>query len=120
MSVISSHVLDTALGLPARNLALYLDVLDENAPTDLGGDRWRALAAGVTDGEGRVRDLLGGVPLAAGTYRITFETAAYFQAAGRPVFYPRVAVEFIVGAPVEHHHVPLLLSPFGYSTYRGS
>ena len=116
MSALTSHVLDTALGQPARNLALRLDVQDSDAV----GGAWRTIAASVTDGDGRVGDVLGGQALATGTYRITFETGAYFRATGRPVFYPRIEVQFVVTVPAEHHHIPLLLSPFGYSTYRGS
>jgi 5-hydroxyisourate hydrolase len=112
MSPITSHVLDTALGRPARDLDIRLDVLD-----DQGG--WRPLGRAVTDQQGRVAGL-GPVALEARTYRITFETGPYFAAAGRPVFYPRVEVVFTVDAPAEHYHIPLLLSPFGYSTYRGS
>jgi 5-hydroxyisourate hydrolase len=112
MSPITSHVLDTALGRPARGLAVRLDALD-----DQGG--WRPLASAVTDQQGRV-SALGASALEARTYRITFETGAYFAAGGRPVFYPRVEVVFTVDAPAEHYHIPLLLSPFGYSTYRGS
>jgi 5-hydroxyisourate hydrolase len=112
MSGLTSHVLDLALGQPARGLALRLEVQE--------GKSWRSLAAGVTDADGRAGDLLGGRPLEARTYRLTFETGAYFAAAGRPTFYPRVEVTFDVAAPGDHHHVPLLLSPFGYSTYRGS
>ena len=71
----------------------------------------------ATDGS---PDLLGGAAAEARTYRLTFETGAYFAATRRASFYPRVEVTFAVTAPAEHHHVPLLLSPFGYSTYRGS
>jgi 5-hydroxyisourate hydrolase len=116
MSALTSHVLDTALGQPARNLALRLDVQG----SDAGDPTWLAIATSVTDGDGRVGDVLGGQALATGTYRITFETGTYFRATGRPVFYPRVEVQFVVALPTEHHHIPLLLSPFGYSTYRGS
>jgi 5-hydroxyisourate hydrolase len=112
MSPITSHVLDTALGRPAAGLAIRLDLLD-----DQGG--WRPLASAVTDQQGRVAGL-GTAALETRTYRLTFETGPYFAAAGRPVFYPRVEVVFTVAAPAEHHHIPLLLSPFGYSTYRGS
>ena len=111
MSTLSSHVLDTVTGRPARGLALRLDVLD--------GGSWLTLAHAVTDDDGRVRRV-SPEALAAGTYRVTFETRAYLEAAGRPVFYPQVDVVFVVGAAAEHYHVPLLLSPFGYSTYRGS
>jgi len=112
MSKLSSHVLDTALGCPAAGLALRLDVED--------GGSWRPIAMAETDGDGRVRDLLAGKGLEARIYRLTFETGSYFAATGRLSFYPRVEVTFDVTAPREHHHVPLLLSPFGYSTYRGS
>jgi 5-hydroxyisourate hydrolase len=112
-SPITSHVLDTALGCPARNLAVRLEVL-----ADDGG--WRTLADRVTGDDGRVTDLLDAPAFAARTYRMTFATGAYFAAGGRPVFYPRVEVIFDVAATAEHYHIPLLLSPFGYSTYRGS
>ncbi len=113
-SPITSHVLDTALGRPARDLAVRLDVLDE-------GGAWRTLAERVTGDDGRVADLLAARRRCeARTYRLTFETGAYFAASGRPAFYPRVEVTFDVAAPGEHYHIPLLISPFGYSTYRGS
>ena len=112
MSGLSTHVLDVALGQPARGLALRLEVLE--------GSTFRPLGAAVTDGDGRAGDLLAGAPLEARTYRLTFETGAYFAASARATFYPRVEVTFEVTVPAGHHHVPLLLSPFGYSTYRGS
>ena len=112
MSRLSTHVLDVALGRPAAGLALRLEALD--------GERWRPLVTAITDGDGRVADLLAGAALEPHTYRLTFETGAYFRATGRATFYPRVDVTFQVAAAGEHHHVPLLLSPFGYSTYRGS
>ena len=112
-SPITTHVLDTAEGYPARGLAVKLEIEDR------GG--WIELAAGQTDADGRLGNLLAaGHRLEARTYRLTFDTGAYLRAAGRPVFYPRVEVTFDVSAPDEHHHIPLLLSPFGYSTYRGS
>jgi 5-hydroxyisourate hydrolase len=114
-SPITTHVLDTALGRPARGVAVELEVA--SAP----GGSWTALAAGQTDADGRLMDLLlPGSRLEARAYRLTFDTGAYFRASGRPAFYPRVQVTFVVSAPDEHHHIPLLLSPFGYSTYRGS
>ena len=113
MSGLSSHVLDTALGKPAGGVAVQLEVRGDDGV-------FAPVAVAMTDADGRVRDLLGGVPLQARSYRITFETAPYFASAGRPVFYPRVVVEFAVMVPGEHHHIPLLLSPFGYSTYRGT
>jgi len=113
MSPLTTHVLDTALGHPAARLAVRLDVLDER-----GGHL--TLAERLTDDQGRVADLLPPGGLEARTYRLTFDTGVYFAAAGRPVFYPRVEVVFTVAAAGEHYHVPLLLSPFGYSTYRGT
>jgi len=110
MKGLTTHVLDLALGQPARGLPVRLDVFE-------AGD-WKALAAAVTDQDGRGPALA--VALERRTYRLTFETGAYFAASGRPSFYPRVEVTFDVTEPAQHHHVPLLLSPFGYSTYRGS
>jgi 5-hydroxyisourate hydrolase len=112
-SPITSHVLDTAIGQPARGLTVKLEAQD-------GAGAWTELAARATDADGRVGDLIPPGSLQARTYRLTFDTGAYFRAAGRPFFYPRVEVTFTVAAPDQHHHVPLLLSPFGYSTYRGS
>ncbi len=114
-SPITSHVLDTALGRPARNLGVRLDALD-------GTGAWQTLADRSTGDDGRVTDLLPTAPLAPGTYRLTFATGAYFAGSGRATFYPRVEVIFEVTAAAagEHFHVPLLISPFGYSTYRGS
>jgi 5-hydroxyisourate hydrolase len=113
MSPITSHVLDTSLGQPARDLDIRLEVLDEQGA-------WRSLAQRRTDSSGRVTNLLGAGELERGTYRLTFEIGAYFLRSARPAFYPRVEVVFQVDAPAEHYHIPLLISPFGYSTYRGT
>ena len=113
-SPITTHVLDLAAGRPARGVAVVLAILDRDG-------HWSTLGGGTTDADGRLRDLLDPEsPLEAGTYRLRFDTGAYFAAAGIAAFYPAVAVEFTIGDPAAHHHVPLLLSPFGYSTYRGS
>jgi 5-hydroxyisourate hydrolase len=117
-SPITAHVLDTALGRPARALTVKLEVAAGAGAGSSGG--WTLLAERSTDDDGRVSDLLPAGRLETRTYRVTFDTGAYFRAAGRPTFYPRVEVIFDVIAPDEHHHIPLLLSPFGYSTYRGS
>jgi 5-hydroxyisourate hydrolase len=107
MSAITTHVLDTATGRPAAGVAV---VLEHSTPQG-----WQALGRGVTDADGRLRTLLPpGVPLTAGDYRLTFDTHE------RSAFYPSVSVHFAVQDPAQHYHVPLLLSPFGYSTYRGS
>ncbi len=103
MATLSTHVLDTAQGRPAAGLRVEL--------TSAGGG---AVAAGVTDADGRVAPL--GGDLAVGSYTLRFDTGGYL---GADAFYPEVVVTFAVGAD-EHYHVPLLLSPFGYSTYRGS
>ncbi len=112
MSSISTHVLDLARGGPAAGVPVRLERLD--------GERWSEVASGVTDADGRVKDLVPRGGEAQGTYRITFDTGAYFEAIGSRGFYPFVPVVFHIPAPGEHYHVPLLLGPFGYSTYRGS
>lgn len=111
MSHVTTHVLDTALGVPARGVPVLLEAAD--------GDAWRTVADGRTDDDGRVPDL-GPEHLAAGVYRIVFDTAAYFAASGRKGFFPEVGVVFDLADADAHHHVPLLLSPYSYSTYRGS
>ena len=111
MSTISTHVLDTALGRPAAGVPVTLARAGDDAT--LGG--------GVTDADGRLRGLLpDGESLGSGTYRLRFDVGAYFAGTGREAFYPEVTVAFRVGAGDEHYHVPLLLNPYGYSTYRGS
>jgi 5-hydroxyisourate hydrolase len=111
--VITTHVLDTSLGAPARGVKVSLEA---------GGEAgaWTAVAAAVTDDDGRVRGLNAAGPLAAGRYRLVFDTAAYFAARGVATFYPEVVVVFTAADASAHYHVPLLLSPFGYTTYRGS
>ena len=113
MSGLSTHVHDTALGRPAAGVEVRLEARD--------GDGWRLLAATRTDDDGRVPRLLPpGEPLRAETYRLRFATGAYHAARGVAGFYPEVTIEFAVRDATEHHHVPLLLAPHGYSTYRGS
>jgi hydroxyisourate hydrolase len=111
-SPLTTHVLDTARGKPAAGLHITLERFDDTA--------WIPLAEGVTNTDGRVADLLAPGSLKAACYRITFFTGAWYAARGEACFYPEVPVVFEVSAPEEHHHVPLLLSPFGFSTYRGS
>ena len=113
MSAITTHVLDTARGRPAQGVAVVLERVQAASSAPLG--------RGATDADGRLRDLLpAGAPLEPGSYRLVFDTGAYFRAQGTEAFYPRVAVDFEVRDGAQHFHVPLLLSPFGYSTYRGS
>lgn len=113
MSAITTHVLDTSRGKPAANVPVILTRLD-SAGNPV------STYSGVTNDDGRVADLLGEEPLIAGDYRITFDTASYATSQGEKCFYPQVAISFRVEFPQQHYHVPLLLSPFGYSTYRGS
>ena len=108
MSTLSTHVLDTALGRPAQGIRVTLT----RESTELG--------SGVTDSDGRAKDLHGKQPLREGDYRLTFHVGAYFGAANRESFYSVITIDFRVAAGVQHYHVPLLLSPYGYSTYRGS
>ena len=108
--MISTHVLDTSRGLPASGLAVTLDRRD--------GVEWSLVGRSTTDDHGRVASF-SDTALGAGTYRLTFETAAYHRAAGVTPFFPEVVVTFDVQSGA-HYHVPLLLSPFGYSTYRGT
>ncbi|RFA11101.1 hydroxyisourate hydrolase [Subtercola boreus] len=107
----TSHVLDSTLGRPAAGVPVTLE-------RAVDGD-WMLVASAVTDDDGRVA-ALGPVALPTGTYRVGFDTAAYFEATGQPVFYPSVSVAFVLAEEGEHYHIPLLLSPFAYSTYRGS
>jgi 5-hydroxyisourate hydrolase len=116
---LSTHVLDATTGRPASGVQVRLD----RAAGDGGaGDGWATAGQGQTDADGRLR--LSGPGGAAGfepgVYRITFGTGAYFAARGVPSFYPEVTITFEMTAPDEHYHVPLLLSPYAYSTYRGS
>ena len=106
---LSTHVLDATTGRPAAGVAV-------TAESRAGGD-WQPLASGSTDADGRIREL--GAP-GTGVHRIRFDTAGYFGRAGVRAFYPEVTVTFEITDAAAHHHVPLLLSPFAYSTYRGS
>jgi 5-hydroxyisourate hydrolase len=113
MSPITTHVLDTRLGRPAAGVAVTLEKLD-------AAGVWQSIASGATNDDGRAASLLGSSPLAPGRHRITFDVGAYFQQQQVEHFYPSVTVDFEIVDPAQHYHVPLLLSPFGYSTYRGS
>lgn len=108
MGTLSTHVLDTSLGRPAAGIGVVLESQDG---TDLG--------QGFTDGDGRV-GAIGPERLDPGEYRLRFATGDYFAARGEAAFYPEVVVVFTVADGSEHYHVPVLLSPYGYSTYRGS
>ena len=110
---ISTHVLDTRLGRPAAGIRVYLERRER--------DEWRAAGSGETNDDGRVPNLLPESASAApGEYRLTFQTGPYFAASATETLYPVVCIVFEAAAGQTHYHVPLLLSPFGYTTYRGS
>ncbi|TFC21879.1 hydroxyisourate hydrolase [Cryobacterium glucosi] len=110
-SRITTHVLDAVSGRPAAGVPVELERKLETG--------WHVLANAGTDADGRV-SMLGPVDLPAGRYRLTFDTGRYFAGTGQPTLYPEVSVTIDLTDPAEHYHVPLLLSPFAYSTYRGS
>jgi 5-hydroxyisourate hydrolase len=110
MSQLTTHVLDTALGRPAAGVPVVLSALESG--------EWALVGAGATDDDGRARSLAPD-SVGVGTYRFVFDTAAYFAATGQASFLPEVVVVFDV-VDASHYHVPVLLSPFAYSTYRGS
>ncbi len=114
MSAITTHVLDTSRGRPAAGVPVLLEVQE-------GASDWRAVGRGTTDDDGRLRTLLpDGDALQVGVYRLAFNTAQYFAGHGVDAFYPRVIIEFETAPGETHYHVPLLLNPFGYTTYRGT
>ena len=113
MSAITTHILDISTGFPARGVPVVLE-----RQTETG---WEIIGTGVTDDDGRLKDLLNaGDGFRIGNHRLTFDTGAYFKKQQIEGFYPQVTVAFTVRDTAQHYHVPLLLSPFGYSTYRGS
>ncbi len=107
-SQVTTHVLDAVTGRPAAGVGVALETWDGTL-----------VGSGTTDADGRIA-ALGPEALPAGDYRIRFDTGAWFLAAGRDTFYPEVVIAFAIADVAEHYHVPLLLSPFAYSTYRGS
>jgi 5-hydroxyisourate hydrolase len=112
MAGITTHVLDTSVGRPAEGVPVVLELLDD--------DGWTQVGSGSTDADGRLADLLPAERVEAATYQLRFDTTAYFGSRGVLGFYPEIAIRFRVTDAGAHHHVPLLLSAFGYSTYRGS
>ncbi|GAA3755433.1 5-hydroxyisourate hydrolase [Spinactinospora alkalitolerans] len=112
-SHVTTHVLDAALGRPAAGVPVVLEAAGAEKAS------WRPVASGTTNDDGRVPDL-GPERLSAGVYRVTFDTADYFERTGQRGFYPEVTVVFEIADEDAHYHVPLLLSPFAFSTYRGS
>ena len=113
MSQITTHILDTSRGEPAREVTVHLERPNKD-------DTWKNISTGLTDKDGRINDFLpDGEPLEAGIYRLVFETSSYFSEQGVLGFYPLVTISFEI-RDTEHYHVPLLLNPYGYSTYRGT
>ena len=108
MGTLSTHVLDTSLGRPAAGITVVLETVAAEAIGD-----------GITDGDGRLGSI-GPERLEAGDYRLRFASGGYFAAQGVAAFYPEVVVVFTIADADQHYHVPVLLNPFGYSTYRGS
>lgn len=112
MSAITTHILDISIGKPATGVAVKLD-------RQMDDGTWEPVGSATTDDDGRARDLVGG-PLTAAVHRLTFEVGRYFTARRVEAFYQDVSIAFVVRDTSQHYHVPLLLSPYGYSTYRGS
>lgn len=109
---ISTHVLDTSLGRAAAGIPVVLDRAD--------GQHWHTVASCVTDADGRCPHLLAAENVHPGRFRLTFATAAYFAARHQPTLYPEVTIVFDAAAGHSSYHIPLLLNPFGYTTYRGT
>lgn len=121
MSQITTHVLDTSLGRPAVGVPIHLYQQVENESDNSAEKKWEKMGCGITNSDGRIAKLLDSdLPLPAGVYRVHFDIKRYFATAQQKAFYPYVDVVFELGDGGEHYHIPLLLSPFGYSTYRGS
>lgn len=111
MSTITTHILDTAVGKPATGVQI---TLEQNS-----GQGWLPIASGCTDDDGRIRDLAP-APLAAGHYRLVAEIGDYFAASGRETLYASAQIDFVLPEAGSHYHLPFLISPWSWSTYRGS
>jgi len=114
-SPITCHILDASLGRPASDVGVSLEAMAEE------GGSFHEIGKGVTDPDGRCTNLLpASVLVRAGTYKMIFQTGVYFASSGRETFYPVVEIIFQLANPGQHYHIPLLLSPWSYTTYRGS
>ena len=112
MSQLTTHILDTSIGKPAEGISVLLE-MNQNS-------EWKNIAGGTTNPDGRIMDLVAAdAILQSGNYRLVFDTASYFGKQNKKTFYSRITIEFTI-TDKSHYHVPLLLSPYGYSTYRGS
>jgi 5-hydroxyisourate hydrolase len=112
MSQLTTHILDTSIGKPATGIIIIL--------YRGGNDEWNEITRGVTDSDGRIPDLLqDNAALERGIYKMRFETKDYFDKVQVKTFYPYIEIIFEIDSS-DHYHIPLLLNPFGYSTYRGS
>lgn len=124
MGPITCHVLNTATGAPGSNMRLTIDINDaEGANTEPSSFSWRRIGETITNSDGRGPGILSAAEeanFAAGVYKMTFYTKEYFDDSGTETFYPYVEVVFRVTDVKQHYHIPLLISPYGYSTYRGS
>ena len=112
MSPITTHVLDTSAGTPGRGIEIILEKQE--------GENFVEISRGKTNDDGRLPGLLKEGELEKATYQIHFLTADYYKSQGKKCFYPKVSVLFTIEESIEHYHIPLLISGFGYSTYRGS
>ena len=113
MSSITTHVLDTSRGRPAQGVPVTLEME--------AAEGWKLVGKGTTNADGRISELVSAeVSIAPGVYRLIFDTGKYFAGQQSETFYPQVTIIFRLADAAQHYHVPLLLSPFGYSTYRGS
>ena len=109
---LSTHILDTALGRPAADVAITLSQLD--------GETWHEIGSARTDADGRCKDLLGDRFIPATQYKLRFHTAPYFDAQNQPSLYPYIDIVFNLTDRAQHYHIPLLLTANGYTTYRGT
>jgi 5-hydroxyisourate hydrolase len=113
MSAITTHILDTSRGRPAVGVEVVLQIR--------AGHEWKNLGAGLTDANGRCNTLTAeSSPIESGTYRLLFNIGAYYHAQHVETFYGEIPIVFEALHPETHYHIPLLISPYGYSTYRGS
>ena len=113
MSAVTTYILDTTSGRPGADIPTILEYKSHSAG-------WQRIAGGVTDADGRINDLLStSQAFLPGHYRFVFETGPYFLLQNIDCFFPQITVSFVVKDPMQHYHIPILLSPFGYSVYRG-